>query len=264
MAAGISIGTMVQNLRIVSRVVSLCLIASVITAAVSYRQRMVLPQPEEIVPVLSNEPDQQEVNEPNFKLEYANRSYLLYPVADYSIYGLVVSHNDISAIDDIYHDSSSVDVRDLCVVWGENVATDIYRRLRFWSEPWTCFYYTDNRDDFREFNPDQLANNHLLPADLSVKRMIDKVRIGDQVLIEGKLVNYNAIDNPGFIRKTSLIRTDTGNGACEVLYVNGLRILAHGSKWHTVFEFSHSAVLILFFLKAFLWVILPYLEYKLT
>ena len=52
-----------------------------------------------------------------FELDYRGNKYLLEPVAKYEIAGMIVSHNDIQAFDDIYHTSASVDVRDLCLIW---------------------------------------------------------------------------------------------------------------------------------------------------
>ncbi len=43
------------------------------------------------------------------------------PVADFELWGLVVSHNNPTAFYDIYHDRNSVDTRDLGVIWGENL-----------------------------------------------------------------------------------------------------------------------------------------------
>ena len=43
------------------------------------------------------------------------------------------------------------------------------------------------------------------------------VAVGDQVHFEGYLASYS--NGNGFHRGTSTTRTDTGNGACETVYV---------------------------------------------
>ncbi len=61
------------------------------------------------------------------------------------------------------------------------------------------------------------ANWHLVPANSTVWRKLNGLRVGDVVKLEGMLVN---LENPGVATmNTSLIRTDTGAGACEIVYV---------------------------------------------
>jgi len=68
------------------------------------------------------------------------------------------------------------------------------------------------------------ANMHLIPASDSVKSDIARVREGDIIDITGSLVN--AISNEdGWEWKSSLTRTDTGNGACELIWVESLEVV---------------------------------------
>ena len=62
------------------------------------------------------------------------------------------------------------------------------------------------------------------------------VRVGDQVRFRGFLAEY-AHRNKGqpFHRGTSTTRMDTGNGACETVYVTDLDILNRGGGlWHAM------------------------------
>jgi hypothetical protein len=61
------------------------------------------------------------------------------------------------------------------------------------------------------------ANTHVIPANLSVARQLSKLRSGQVVSFRGTLVDGRRDD--GAWIKTSLVRTDTGAGACEVLLV---------------------------------------------
>lgn len=61
------------------------------------------------------------------------------------------------------------------------------------------------------------ANMHMIPADAGVRRELERVRRGDVVRIEGFLVDASRAD--GWHWKTSTTRTDTGAGACELVYV---------------------------------------------
>jgi len=61
------------------------------------------------------------------------------------------------------------------------------------------------------------ANMHLIPADRSVQRAIDRVRIGDVVRFDGYLVEANWPNGYRWI--SSLTRSDSGYGACELVWV---------------------------------------------
>jgi hypothetical protein len=59
---------------------------------------------------------------------------------------------------------------------------------------------------------------------------------------------------PTGTRVSSTVRTDTGNGACEVLYVESLELLGSaGRAWRFVF----SAALVAFALSLVAWLLLP-------
>jgi hypothetical protein len=61
------------------------------------------------------------------------------------------------------------------------------------------------------------ANMHMIPADENAARALSKVRAGDNVRIDGWLVEADAPD--GWHWRSSLTREDSGSGACEVVYV---------------------------------------------
>ncbi|EIL92335.1 MULTISPECIES: hypothetical protein [Rhodanobacter] len=66
------------------------------------------------------------------------------------------------------------------------------------------------------------ANMHMIPADEDVKRQLELVRPGQVVHIEGFLVDATRAD--GWHWNTSMTRDDTGGGACELIYVEGVTI----------------------------------------
>jgi hypothetical protein len=61
------------------------------------------------------------------------------------------------------------------------------------------------------------ANTHVIPADATVGRALARLRVGQVVRLEGVLVDGKRDD--GMYFRTSLTRRDSGEGACEVLYV---------------------------------------------
>jgi hypothetical protein len=64
------------------------------------------------------------------------------------------------------------------------------------------------------------ANLHMIPATAGVEEKLKSVRRGNLVELSGYLVQVDAPD--GWHWRSSLSRTDTGPGACELVWVNWL------------------------------------------
>lgn len=67
------------------------------------------------------------------------------------------------------------------------------------------------------------ANMHLIPANDQIEKAMKKTRQGDIVQLSGKLVDILASD--GWRWTSSMTREDTGNNACEVIWVDDFRIV---------------------------------------
>jgi hypothetical protein len=61
------------------------------------------------------------------------------------------------------------------------------------------------------------ANTHVIPQTPAIARVLARLRPGEVVTLSGDLVD--AVRNDGRWIKTSLVRTDTGAGACEIMLV---------------------------------------------
>ncbi len=207
-----------------------------------------LPPRSTLRPELSHLPDQKESDRAPFDFEYRGHTVNVQPVAAYQLHGLVVSHNNIASIADIYHDSTSVDTKDLCVIWGANLERDDYLRVKYWSGPWTC--YAQWRDGV-VFAGDALSNNHLITSAPALRRQLAGVRVGDQIRFRGLLVNYRVDDWGEYWRRSSTDRTDGGDGACEVVYFEDLQVLARGTPgWYAAYDLGRLGLL----LSVLLWV----------
>ena len=64
------------------------------------------------------------------------------------------------------------------------------------------------------------ANTHVIPADAEVRRQLKRLRVGQVVHLTGLLVN--AMRDDGTWIHTSLTRTDSGPGSCEVVLVESV------------------------------------------
>ncbi|MDX2416484.1 MAG: hypothetical protein QNK19_03380 [Xanthomonadales bacterium] len=66
------------------------------------------------------------------------------------------------------------------------------------------------------------SNMHMIPARKNIERSLKKLREGDIVLIRGFLVDVD--HDSGWHWRSSMSRTDTGDGACELVYVESLSV----------------------------------------
>ncbi len=63
---------------------------------------------------------------------------------------------------------------------------------------------------------------HMIPAADSVERSLMKLREGDIIVLQGYLVDVD--HESGWKWRTSLSRSDTGAGACEIVYVESVSV----------------------------------------
>ena len=215
---------------------------SLLTLGLSWLQKDRLPDHTALVSELNQDPIQVRTTATPFMFQYHGEEYWIEPVAEYELWGLVVTHNNITGITDIMHTKDSVDIKDICVLWGSNVSNNNYQRMNFSSGDFICYYQYPYGVHFQG---NELSNNHLLSDNETVRETIRQAHIGDQIHLRGKLVNYNWQSHPGWVRRTSTTRNDTGNGACEVVFVNDFEILrSPNHAWHTLFAISPWLVLI--------------------
>ena len=112
---------------------------------------------------------------------------------------------------------------DLALGWGPMSDTTVLEEIsisqsnRFYF--WRVARFPIPRHDI-EINS---ANMHMIPADSSVEHTLKRLRVGQVVRISGYLVEVAGTD--GWRWRSSLSRSDTGNGACELVWVDDLRVM---------------------------------------
>jgi hypothetical protein len=208
--------------------------AGVALLAASLLLRHALPAPVELRAELRNEPLQQPTQAAPFRTSVGGITYTVTPMAEYEIWGLVVSDHDSDAWWDWIHSASNdhLNVVDLCVVFAENAATGGYVGLDYSSGQFVCYVQTGSAEKWRRFSMRALSNNHLLADRPSIAAKLRSIQVGDQVHIRGWLAEYAHYQGFAFKRGTSLTRDDTGNGACETIYVQEVEVLrAGGVPW---------------------------------
>jgi hypothetical protein len=159
---------------------------------------------------------------------------------------LVVSNHHSDAWWDWIHKAANdhLNVVDLCVVFAENVASGGYVGLDYSSGQFVCYVQTRSTEEWQRFSMRALSNNHLLADRAPVVAKLREVQIGDQVRIRGWLSEYAHNHGLAFMRGTSLTRDDTGNGACETIFVNEVEVLrAGGGPWRWMLWLAIALIL---------------------
>jgi hypothetical protein len=211
--------------------------AGAVLLAASLWQRHALPAPAELRPELRNEPLQESTQAKPFQTTVGGVTYTVKPMAEYEIWGLVVSEHDADTFWDWIHKAThdNLNVVDLCVVFAENVATGGYVGLDYSSGSFVCYVQTRSTEKWQRFSMRALSNNHLLADRPSIAARLRSVQTGDQVRIRGWLAEYEHNHGFAFKRGTSLTRDDTGNGACETIYVQEIEVLrTGGGPWRVL------------------------------
>jgi len=240
--------------RIPKRFFLILYIIIIIIFIISLVRMKKLPPLDEINRSLLNQPVQTDIVREEFNFSYRKKSYEVTPLADYELWGLIVTKNNIKAWFNYYKDKDSVNLKDICVVWGKNIENGVYsdENISYKSGEFTC-YVRWTRDLDGGFYIDNLSNNHLLTANIDIQEKIRDLNIGDQVHLKGKLVDINEDGN--LYMRTSLSRSDSNEssrsgGACEVFYVDEIEILRTSNLfWNYVYKISKNALFILVFIQ---------------
>ena len=214
-----------------------------------------LPPPEQLRPQLLAEPVQVAVREPPFKTVVEGVEYSIQPRYSYDISGLVVSLHDSDAAGDTAHRAwaDHINLMDLCLIWGRNASSGIYRELRFTNTQWTCHMSSPAGSHWQAFDKAQASNNHMVTDRPEVGRALRRIHVGDQVRVRGFLVDYTTYRDgvPFAKRVTSDSRTDED---CEVIYVTSLEPLAVSG---TVSRFADTLGIVLVLLGSIAWLLAP-------
>jgi len=220
------------------------LLGSAIALALCFWNRNEIPGQIAFHPLLEHEPQQREIEKRPFTAAYAGIEYRVEPLYDYELYGMIVSYRQHDG-DSLMHRRSNdhLNMADICVVWSDTAFSEHLRKLDFWNGIFTCNVSTSDRTAWEQFNMQQLSNNHLISADPAIRARVEDVRIGDQIRVNGWLAQYGA--EGGGLRGTSTTREDTGDGACETIFVNEFEIIEPAfSSWRFGMYVSLSLLLV--------------------
>lgn len=235
------------------RILNTLLLLNICTVIVLFFFRNTIPPLSTFNPLLQQPPIQTNTYKRPFYVDTKEFRFYIEPLYNYKIYGLVVSKYNarksyLARID------KSLNVTDVCVIWSANVFNQHYQKGTFYSGEFTCFFNFKDNESYQAwrnnqangFKNDQISNNHLITEDTQLGKRLRDINIGDQIYLEGYLSKYGASPQQIY-RGTSTTRTDTGNGACETLYVTYFQTLSH-NLYRLAFNYALISLLCIFLL----------------
>lgn len=223
---------------------SLAILVGFLGLLVSFWNRNDLPRNVEFQPEVLAEPRQTATKARPFDAEFNGVDYLVEPEYEYDLAGMVVSFR--------HHDGNSrmhfrandhLNMLDVCVVWGDSATSKLLHKLKFWNGIFTCNVKTRDQAAWDAFSMYQLSNNHLISDDTYIRDKVKDIRVGDQIRVRGYLASYS--NENGGKRGTSTTRTDTGDGACETLFVEKFDIIGPATSFWRISLWVSLAILAL-------------------
>ena len=190
-----------------ARVLTLAGAALIALALWQHAHRPVTHTPGELVP---DTPLQQPLESPPELLQ--KPGYTVKPLARFTLSARVLSRADYR-----WDRAAQLVPVDLALGWGRMSDSAVLEKIDI-SQSGRFYYWRVREFPIPEQEIiDSSANMHLIPADRSIEREIERTRTGDVVTFDGYLVEADGTD--GFRWVSSLTRSDSGAGACELVWV---------------------------------------------
>ncbi len=147
--------------------------------------------------------------------------FVLTPAAEYRISALVVGTESYS-----YGWNAKVSPVDLALAWGRLAERDARKYVSYdVSNRWVSFRLKEGSPFDVAYVTGHASNNHIIPSTRNIRRAVKTIREKQKIVLEGFLVRLSGTyDGKQVWWNTSLSRTDSGDGSCELLYVTKARI----------------------------------------
>jgi hypothetical protein len=152
------------------------------------------------------------------EIPFSHKGYLITPLAIFWVEARVLSTKR-------YRSGRESDLSpvDLALGWGPMSDEAVLKHIEIGQTSRFYFWRTENIPVPPELIELSSANMHLIPARNDVARQVSRARRGSVIVIRGYLVQVDGRD--GWQWRSSLTRTDTGAGACEIVWVEDFEIL---------------------------------------
>lgn len=166
--------------------------------------------------VLVSEQPYQESTSP--AVSYIHDGYTITELAKFRIKAKVLSKKNY-----YFGREASLSPTDLALGWGNMSDESVLDNIEISQSNRFYYWHVESFPIPRREIETHSANMHLIPATDSVKKDIDNIREGEIVQLFGSLVKVTSSD--GWYWNSSQTRNDTGNGACELIWVERVRTL---------------------------------------
>lgn len=148
---------------------------------------------------------------------FKHGDYTITPLAHYTVKAVVLARERYR-----YDPAAPLAPVDLALGWGPMSTAVVINDLKI-SQSGRWYEYAWSGEP--PLDPGQIAehsaNTHCLPSTPEIRQQLLAIKRHDVVTLEGELVEVTGPD--GYRWRSSLSRTDTGGGACEILWITGIK-----------------------------------------
>lgn len=177
-----------------------------------------MPVGTKITSIIDTWPDpyQEKIDAKTITIKLAKGNIFISPIASFQISAKVLSKKKYFRNWD-----GKISPYDLALGWGGLTDTKLKKMIKY--SQWGRFYFYKYKQD-SPFNSDYISqhssNCHIIPANKNLRKALKYIKKNQYVKLDGFLVNVNgSYKNYPLSWHSSVTRTDTGDGACEIIYI---------------------------------------------
>lgn len=152
---------------------------------------------------------------------WVHDGYRVTSLATYSIEGRVLSTNTHR-----FGPVARLAPLDFVLGWGNMADPNIYKKLNVVQSGRFYSYRPDNHSpniSHRQFFR-STSNTHIVPKNKDVLKQLKSIHVDQIVVLEGHLVKISGPNE--FLWHSSIVRSDMGAGACELMWVEKVTVVS--------------------------------------
>lgn len=157
-------------------------------------------------------------SEPKKKDAWNHKHFTIKPLADFKLAARILSRRCYSR--DAFSDLMPCD---LALGWQSMSDSAVLEHLKLYQ---TLRYYMYRWENSPPIDPSIIsgtsANMHLIPSTEMIQKQIEQFKVGSLIELQGILVSVKGPNGASIT--SSLSRTDSGPGACEVIWVDSINL----------------------------------------
>ncbi|HMA63522.1 MAG TPA: hypothetical protein VKP78_12785 [bacterium] len=152
-------------------------------------------------------------------ITFQKDEFTIIPLASFEIKGKILSKKRYRL-----GKESDLSPFDLALGWGKMSDESVLEKIKIWQSGrwyrWKTKKYPIPRREIEKNS----ANMHIVPANKDIKRKVKGADEWDIIELKGYLIKVIAEDD--WIWKSSLTRNDTGDNACELIWVEDFEVVS--------------------------------------